>query len=541
MRRRSAVLLAGSVAGLLALTSPARPQPAGELEPHYWPNLTVGIPVRVDRIESMPTKPTALQLYYRASNRSEFQKGRRLSLNNLDSLANDRKGFLFPVERDGDYEFTVQFIYPDGNPNPPTDQLAPQLRTVVDTTPPVVRVAAVGNGVEWRATDDHLDTRPRAIKLQCKWPTSAAWTDVTERDFRATDAFSWKLPPGKALDVRVVAADRAGNEGVSAPVRVPGDGQGVGLAKGPAAEAPGAAAPYLPAARVDYVNTKKFDVDFAVRGMGRSGVQAAHLYVIKSQGGWEKVKRFPAKLMPGDGEKTLSLPYEAGDDGTYGFYVVPEGGSGNKGPDPKRDDPPMVHVVVDTVAPYVQITAVQVRRGGKGPVVEVTWKAADPNLMPDPVGLEWSPDPKAGTWNEIKYRLRNFPGQETGRYTWEVPDENLWKFYVRARAVDKASNTGEHVWGVDSQGKGSPAEVIVDLETPSATINRVRGGGAPAGGGASDAPPKKATPKEPAKKKEPDPVPDPPKPDDKPPLPELPGAPPPPVPTPLPVPMGPGG
>ena len=92
---------------------------------------------------------------------------------------------------------------------------------------------------------------------------------------------------------------------------------------------------------------------------------------------------------------------------------------------------------------------------------------------------------------EPVYRLDNSLTRDSGRYVWEVPDENLWKFYVRARAVDKASNTGEHIWSQkDSDGKDKPAEVIVDLETPAASINKVRGGNTPKSGGGSDTAPK---------------------------------------------------
>ena len=222
------------------------------------------------------------------------------------------------------------------------------------------------------------------------------------------------------------------------------------------------------------------DLVDTIQKMGRSGVQAAHLFVLHGQAGWELVKRFPVRLMPDDKDKALSLPYKAKEEGTYGFYVIPESGAGKRANDPKKDDPPMVYVVVDTTQPYVRVTGVQVRPGGtRGPQVEVTWEAADPNLMPQPISLEWSLDAKAAKWNEIKYRLDNNLSRTTGRYVWEVPDENLWKFYVRARAVDKASNTGEHIWGQDAERKNPPAEVIVDLESPSATIPKVRGGNTP--------------------------------------------------------------
>jgi hypothetical protein len=493
MRRKHALVVAGCLAACAALAPPARPQD-GDLQPYFWPHRTVGIPVDADRIAKLPNKPSSLQLYY-SVNRSAFQKGPKLPPDAMQQLDGGKKGFLFAAERDGDYEFTVQFIYSDGSTSPRSDELTPQQRIVIDATPPAVRLVPSNNGVEWRTTDDNLD--PAGVTLQCKWPASAEWTTVTERAFRANDAYAWKLPPGKVLEVRVQARDRAGNEGVSPVVRIPPDAaSAVGFPKGPVADWP-QGNPNLPAPRIDYVNTLKFDVDYGIQRMGRSGVQAAHLFVLKSQGNWELVKRFPVRMMPGDKDpqaQSLSLPYEAKEEGTYGFYVLPESGAGKKADDPRREDLPMLYVVVDTTPPYVQITGVQAKKGGaRGPIVEITWKAADPNLMPQPISLEWSLDAKAAKWNEIKYRLDNNLTRDTGRYAWEVPDENLWKFYVRIRAVDKASNTGEHVWGLrDPDGKNAPAEVIVDLDTPSGTINKARGGNTPSppgGGGGSPKPP----------------------------------------------------
>jgi len=477
MRRKHALIVAGCIALCVALSPEAHPQD-GDLQAYFWPHRTVGIPVDTERIGKLPNKPSALQLYY-SVNRSAFQKGPKLPPDTMQQLDGGKRGFLFTAERDGDYEFTVQFVYPDGSTSPRTDELSPQQRIVIDATPPSVRIQPSNNGVEWRTTDENPDTA--GVSLQCKWPTSPEWTTVTERAFRANDNYAWKLPPGKVLEVRVLARDRAGNEGVSPVVRIPPDAAtGVGFPKGPAADWP-VSNPNLPAPRIDYVNTLKFDVDYGIQRMGRSGIQAAHLFVLKSQGSWELVKRFPVRLMPGDKEQSLTLPYETKEEGTYGFFVLPESGAGKKADDPRKEDSPMVYVVVDTTPPYVQINGVQVKKGGaRGPLVEITWKAADPNLMPQPISLEWSLDAKATKWNEIKYRLDNNLTRDSGRYAWEVPDENLWKFYVRIRAVDKASNTGEHIWGQrDADGKNTPAEVIVDLDTPSATINRVRGGNTP--------------------------------------------------------------
>jgi len=481
VRRSCGLLLAVCLAGLIVLRT-ARGQDGGDLQPHYWPHRTVGIPVDLDRISKLPNKPVALQLYYTINRSSTFLKAARLPLDGMQQLDGGKRGFLFQAERDGDFEFTVQFIYADNTVSPLTDQLSPQVRTIVDTTPPVIRIYPSNTGVSWETFDDNLD--PSGMVLECKWPTQREWTRVTDRPFRATDNYAWRLPPGKVLEVRVTARDRAGNEGVSPVVRVPPDpftGTGQSRVFGNDGYLPNAG---LPAPRIDYVNTLDFDVEYSIQKMGRSGVRAAHLFVLKNQSSpaeWEFVKKFDVNLMPGDKEQTISIPYSAREEGIYGFYVIPESGAGKRAEDPQRHDQPMINVVVDKTPPYVRITNVQVKPGGtRGPLVEISWEAADPNLMPDPISLEWSVDWKATRWNEVKYRLRNNPNSQVGRYVWEVPDENLWKFYLRIRAVDKASNTGEHIWGQDlPEKRNPPTEVIVDLEKPTGTINKVRGNNSP--------------------------------------------------------------
>src|SRR5205823_1757897 len=121
----------------------------------------------------------------------------------------------------------------DGTVSPKNDELTPQIRIVIDTTPPTVRLHATGNGVEWSASDENLDTRdPKAVTLECRRAGGGNWQKVTDRSFRTTDHFAWQLRPGDVLEVRVRVKDRAGHEGVSPIVRVPGDGAtGTGLAR----------------------------------------------------------------------------------------------------------------------------------------------------------------------------------------------------------------------------------------------------------------------------------------------------------------------
>mgnify|MGYP003339901529 CR=1 FL=1 len=141
-------------------------------------------------------------------------------------------------------------------------------------------------------------------------------------------------------------------------------------------------------------------------------------------------------------------------------------GAGKRAPDPAPDAPAMVLVEVDTTPPYAKIKSVEVLPGdSRGPRVEITWEATDRNLMSRPVSLEYALDKKAVQWQPIALQIENNLTKESGRYSWYVPDEKLWRFYVRIRAVDKAANTGEHIY---------EQEVLVDLERPEAAIKAVQ-------------------------------------------------------------------
>lgn len=491
MRRRSLLPVAGLAALILAVLPAARSQdnaPSDGVPTYHWPNRTIGIPVDADALAKVQPKPSALQLYS-SLNRGKWQPGPKLAPNEMKPLDGGKSGFLFAADRDGEYEFAVQFLYPDGSASPKAEELAPQRRVVIDTVPPQVRVQSGSNWAEWIVTDDNLD--PRTVVLQARLP-GGAWQTITDRSFKPADRYAWAIRQGQVIEVRVSAKDRAGNEGFSPVVRVPGDAAvGTAFPKAPVGNPDwpptggggrpdpitGAGGGALPQPRIEYANTKDLKIDYTIQRMGRSGVKAAYLFTQKPGANWDEGKKFDVNLTPTERDPSLSLPYVAEAEGVYGFYVIPESGAGVRAPNPRRDDPPMVLVVVDWTKPYVKITGVQVRPGGtRGPLVDITWEVADPNLMTDGVSLEYSVDRSAVAWKEIKYRAANDPAKEpgryTGRYTWEVPDESVWKFWVRIRAVDKAANTGEHVWD---------KEVIVDLEKPAAGITGVRGGNTPGG------------------------------------------------------------
>ncbi|HEY3789024.1 MAG TPA: hypothetical protein VGL71_09225 [Urbifossiella sp.] len=506
-RRRAAVLIVG-FAAILAAASVATPQDS--VQPHYWPRRNFDIPVNVDRINQAETKPSHLQLYS-SLNRGKWQAETKLPVSGLQDIGDGKKGFRFTADRDGEFEFSVQLWYPSGESSPKrVEDLTSMLAVSIDTAPPDVRVAASSNGVRWTATDDYLD--PNSIKVEARLPTSTKWQDVTNRTFKAVDNFTWKMAPGQVIEVRVSAKDRAGNEGFSPIVRVPGnDAIGTSFPKGnpigsdwpPSSPLPrdplgpsGIGA--LPKPRIEYVSGMDITVDYTIQKAGRSGVRAANLYVQKDSSAWAFKERFPIDP-PADTGKTLSLKYTADKQGLYGFFVAPESGAGVKADPPRRDDQPMLYVVVDTEKPFVKITAVRVTPGGvHGPLVEIAWECNDQNMLPNPVSLEYSVDKDAVQWKEIKYRLPagserpDSLGQKryVNSYSWEVPETSLWKFYVRIRAVDQAGNTGNDQW---------KEEVIVDLDKPAAGITGVRGGGATGGSGPSNAPANPMSPMSPTK------------------------------------------
>lgn len=484
MRRRAVgVAFAVGLAVLAAAATRAQDDRASRV--HYWAHRKFFIPLDPANVERAAKDkgtpvPTHVQLYYSPARGPWQAAGPKRQLAALDTNAVDgKKGFEFTAERDGEFEFSVQNHYADGSTTPAkTDELASQLRVTIDSTLPAVRVNVIGNGVEWVAADDNLD--PDSIRLQAKFPNWPEWKTVDNRPFKAADQWAWKLAPDQVLDVRVLARDRAGNESFSAPVQVPGKGAfNTGFPRA-GSDAP-LAGPGLPQPRIDYVSTPNFDIDYKIDRAGRSGIEAAELYVQPPRGVWKKADRYPLGKTAHLGD-SLKLKYTApeADEGLYGFYVAPESGAGKKADPPGSNAPPMVYVTYDKTAPYLQITGVRVGVGtGKGPSVEIMWETLDQNLLPDPISLEYALDKNAVQWTEIRYRLP--PGAErtdaqntkrlVGQYEWTVPDEKLWKFHVRARCVDKAGNSTTHVY---------KDAVVVDLEVPAASITGVRGtGGAP--------------------------------------------------------------
>lgn len=470
----------GALAALAALAPAARGQDRGYgLDVRYWPLREVNFPVPVEKIEAANPRPTKLRLFV-APDRGRFKLAAERSLDDLDAIEGDRprRGFRYACPADGEYDFALQFVFADGDTQPREDSLAAQYRLIVDTRPPAVRIAPYGSsGVEWDVQDENPD--PDGVRLEVRWQGTTQWSARTPRTFQLRDRYTWQgLTAAQPLEVRVVAKDKAGLEMASKVVVLPAAG-GTGL---PASADPmrqGRAGfgdeDYPNRPQILYHNTRNLSVESRLTRVTRSGVKTAHLWVNDGKGGWRKDRAQEVSIGPADPDPTVRIPFTAPKDGLYGFIVIPENRAGGMQDPPRANDPAQLLVEVDTERPYVKVKAVRVSPGGLvGPRVEIEWEAQDKNLMPDPMVLEYAEDRAGGDWQKIADKVPN-----TGRYVWEVEDKNLWRFFVRVRAVDKAGNAGEDVYG---------KEVMIDLEKPAAEIDKVH----PGGGGSYPAEPRES-------------------------------------------------
>ncbi|OWK43904.1 hypothetical protein [Fimbriiglobus ruber] len=483
-------VFAGVLLAVAATVLPTRAQAAGP-DPRYWPLREIQFPVPVEEIKKQSPAPTKLR-FYAAPDRGRFKLITERGVNDLDLIDADKKryGFRYVSPADGEYDFALQFVYADNDVNPRDAELTAQYRIIFDTRPPTVRVAAAGGTtIEWDVQDENLAAD--AVQVEVRWQGQQRWTPFTPRPFRARDSYTYTglRTTDVPLEVRVVARDRAGLEMASRVVTIAATGAASGGGGGLTNDGSirgdtGGRDPFPPSRasqpngfantadiqrpEISFVNTRELTVESKLTHVTRSGVKQAALWVQDDKKRtWTLDKTQAVNIQPGDRDPAIKIPYSATADGLYGFIVVPVNGAGGKRPDPQTNEPAQFLIEVDTVKPFVKIDSVRVSPGGvTGPRVEIQWQATDKNLLPAPIVLEYSPDKMSGEWKTITPE----PIAHTGRYVWEVEDKNLWKFYVRIRATDKASNSGVHVY---------EKEVIIDLETPNAIIEKVQGVGGP--------------------------------------------------------------
>lgn len=445
----------------------------------YWPQHEIAFPVPTSVLENSP-KPVKLRLYV-DSGSGRFERVSELAVNKLQPIDGRKPGFIYTARGDGTEEFALQMVFADDTASPSVENLRGD-RVTFDTKPPSVNLTTLGvNGVQWTATDENLDSA--SIKLEVRWTGETRWHPVTTKNFAAKDEYNWPsiTRTSQTLEVRVLAKDKAGHEGVSRVVKLPSGGTPAAAGNDPIRnpdDIPNATT------QIVYVNKRDMTIRSKLTHITRSGVSKVHLYVkdLSASGSeWKFDKSQNCEIKYEASDTTVEIPYVAAKDGRYGFIVIPESGVGRREPEPRISTPPQHLVEVDTIKPVIKIRTVNVTPGGTiGPRVEIEWDADDRNLMPDPIVLEYAADKSALTWTTIAEKIPN-----SRRYVWEASDKTLFKLYIRARATDKATNVGEHVYD---------QAVIIDLDKPSATIDGIRGSNSPFPSSDRGTPPPLGTP-----------------------------------------------
>ena len=439
--------------------------PAQTPKVQYWPRRDIGFPVPPAVLSDAP-KPVKLRLYS-APPGGEFRLAVERNAGDLDKIADGKPpGFNYTAKGDGEEEFAVQLVYASGDVDTERNKLQAQKRIMFDTRPPDIQVTARGNAtLDWAITDDNSDAS--SVSVQAR-RSGSDWKTMS-RDFRLQDSYSWPDVNGE-IEVRVRAKDKAGNESVSRIVRLSSSGGRDGLRTGapdPTGDLRVPRRDDLPGTpQIVYRGTKDLTIKPKIMNVTRSGVRAVHLFVKPMDAPnaeWKLASKQDVAIAFEQADPQVSMPFMAPEDGRYGFIVIPESGAKLREPDPAKNATPQYLVQVDTQKPTVKVRDVQVTPGVNGPKVEILWDAIDPNMMPDPIVIEYAPTQDFANPKMIVAKIPN-----SRRYTWEVADKTIYKFFVRVRAVDQAGNSGEHVY---------EKEVNIDLDRPSATIADVVGSG----------------------------------------------------------------
>jgi hypothetical protein len=248
----------------------------------------------------------------------------------------------------------------------------------------------------------------------------------------------------------------------------PGSNSGVLAATGPQGPSigvpppnppPSAPAQRGPQPGLEYVNTNRVSINYAVDKVGASGLGSVDLYVTRDDGAtWQRLtgeqltaSPDPASPSPAQRSITADLPGE----GRYGFYLIVRSGVGLGKQPPRNGDRPQMRVEVDMTAPEGTLYGLQPAQGQSNSVV-VRWKASDLNLAERPIRLEWA-ERKGGPWQVIgEGDLPN-----TGYYSWKLPERIPGKVYLKMTITDLARNSGV---------AESAEPVTIDLTEPEARI-----------------------------------------------------------------------
>ncbi len=396
----------------------------------------------------------------------------------VDSVGLTETKFTFEAPDDGIYWFSVKSRAANGY-DFPAGPHQPSLHILVDTVQPELslQVEEIEPGrvrLTWTAADEHIDLN--SLQMEFMEPGTSLWQPVAVRS-QDRGSTSWTLDKTGNIQIRGRVSDLAGNlttthaEAVIAgmPER-PNARPDVGKPVAQQMDFPPSVLP-MPAQQVTqveprlisstantpivrsatelqplpstgfpmntpetgrlpevrYVNSTMFRIGYHLQEIGPSGISQVDLYITEDDGQkWYHYGLDPDRVSPME----VTIPR----DGAYGFSFRVTNGLGRKPIPPQPGEKPEVSMIVDRVAPAVQLDPLSYASPGSDHDVLVSWQIPDQDLADQSVALSYSVSP-TGPWIPIFGWERN-----PGSFTWSVPPTLEQQFHVRLDVRDRAGN-----------------------------------------------------------------------------------------------------
>lgn len=207
-----------------------------------------------------------------------------------------------------------------------------------------------------------------------------------------------------------------------------------------------------PGQRPRLVNSKRFELEYEVESVGPAGIAQVELWGTRDGG--ESWTSFGV-----DADNRSPMLVTVDREGSYGFRMVVESGTGLRGPVPQSGDLPDVAVIVDLTRPVARIVSAEPGTGPEAGDLVIHWLAEDRFPAPRPVSIWFSSRPD-GPWSALASGLEN-----SGRYAWRLDHRVGEQVYLRLEVSDAAGNV---------QVFDTPQAISIDRARPQGRIRYVR-------------------------------------------------------------------
>ena len=233
------------------------------------------------------------------------------------------------------------------------------------------------------------------------------------------DAASTPLGSGGSPASSAAASGQPGRGSVSNPFAPAATGAAPGTASAARAVRPA----WL-------INSRLMEVSYDLGTVSPTDVRAVELWGTTDGGqNWRKV------ASDDDHRSPVAVKIDA--DGVYGFRLLVHRQNGPLELPPATGQAPEMLIEVDQTEPKCHLTRVDQMAGPRSGDLVISWQASDRNFAERPVTLRWSHSP-SGPWRTIAAGLEN-----TGSYTWQMPESLPDEVFLRLEVRDAAENVGQ--------------------------------------------------------------------------------------------------